>query len=81
MDYKVLQTIKEGEKTLIVLEVENYNFIFWNVRTFLTIIYEEVVVQVCSFRLDVLSLSLSIPPSQEAVCLLKEQTFPSGRAN
>jgi hypothetical protein len=28
MDYKVLQTIKEGEKTLIVLEVENYNFIF-----------------------------------------------------
>jgi hypothetical protein len=28
MDCKVLQTIKEGEKTLIVLVVENYNFIF-----------------------------------------------------
>jgi hypothetical protein len=25
---KVLHTIKEGEKTLIVLVVENYNFIF-----------------------------------------------------
>ena len=28
MDWEVLQTIKEGEKILIVLVVENYNFIF-----------------------------------------------------
>lgn len=28
MDCKVLQTIKEGEKTLVVLLVQNYNFIF-----------------------------------------------------
>ena len=77
MDCKVLRTIKEGEKTLIALVVQNYNFIFWNVRTFLTIINEEVVVQVCGFRLDV----LAPPPPKETICMLTEQTFPSGREN
>ena len=49
---EVLQTIKEAEKIVNMLLVENYNIIFWNIIESLQIVSEEVAVQVCSFSYD-----------------------------